>query len=292
MLGGRARRPRSSVGAPAAVLLLELFARSYPYAALPRLPNRPPVLLPPCNIFPAPARAATLGAAGARCLRRSLSLSLLARGALRTAERQKLLRGARPVQRYCCAAAVRGRGRSAGSERQRRRQALGRGQICRLRHCTAFRCPALPYHAPRTLVTDERVGWGCLGTLSPLAHCTADWGVMPLPAAAAVRRRMPCRAYRIAFPHLAYSALGARECDRGGAKSPLRADPVLWSMIQEPWSTLYGWNKKTARRTGSLHSLIRVVSNLFLFQRGKHSYFILRVYTIVTRYIVYFILLV
>jgi hypothetical protein len=63
-------------------------------------------------------------------------------------------------------------------------------------------------------------------------------------------------------------------------------------MIQEPWSTLYGWIKKTARRTGTLHSLIRVVSNLFLFQRGKHRYFILLVYTIVTRYIVYFILLV
>jgi hypothetical protein len=241
VLGGRARRPRPSVGAPAAVLLLELFARSYPYAALPRLPNRPPVLLPPCNIFPAPARAATLGAAGARCLRRSLSLSLLARGALRTAERQKLLRGARPVQRYCCAAAVRGRGRSAGSERQRRRQALGRGQICRLRHCTAFRCPALPYHAPRTLVTDERVGWGG-GSRHAVASRALYCGLGS--DAAAVRRRMPCRAYRIAFPQLAYSALGARECDRGGAKSPLRADPVLWSMIQEPWSTLYGWIKK------------------------------------------------
>jgi hypothetical protein len=112
VLGGRARRPRSSVGAPAAVLLLELFARSYPYAALPRLPNRPPVLLPPCNIFPAPARAATLGARRALVASVGLSLSLSSRpGRCGSAERQKLLRGAR-----CSGTAVLLR---AGAEPQR-----------------------------------------------------------------------------------------------------------------------------------------------------------------------------
>lgn len=122
---------------------------------LPRLPNRP-CSYPRATFsrLPPPARAATLGAAGARCLRRSLSLS--SRCGLRSGRSCFVVPGA-AVLLCCCG---QGQSRSAGSERQRRRQALGGGQICRLRHCTAFRCPALPYHAPRTLVTDERVGWG------------------------------------------------------------------------------------------------------------------------------------
>ena len=170
----------------------------------------------------------------------SLSLSPSARGAADcgAAEAASWCPPGAAVLLCCCG---QGQSRSAGSERQRRRQALGGGQICRLRHCTAFRCPALPYHAPRTLVTDERVGWGG-GSRHAVASRALYCGLGS--DAAAVRRRMPCRAYRIAFPQLAHSALGARECDRGGAKSPLRADPVLWSMIQEPWSTLYGWIKK------------------------------------------------
>jgi hypothetical protein len=118
------------------------------HGLIPTLPCHACLIARPCSYpratFSRLPRALPHWARGGRSLPPSVSLSLSprARGAaeVRSGRSCFVVPGA-AVLLCCCG---QGQSRSAGSERQRRRQALGGGQICRLRHCTAFRCPALP----------------------------------------------------------------------------------------------------------------------------------------------------